>query len=139
MGASVTRAQTIVSFKSAATLPAYVVVKPTTANHVGLWDTSTALIMGVTLDTSNNNGGSDSAVAIVVGGSAKVICGASVSTGALIAVQTATGYAIEAGSLPNTTSATFPRLLGISLQAGSTNSVIEVMLQINNHSKIAYA
>ena len=136
MAYAVSRAQTVLSFEAAATLSAYRIVKPTTANHVGLWDTSTAQIIGVTLDDST--GGSDSSVAIVIAGTAKVACGASVSTGALVCAQTATGLLIETGAIPTTATSTFPKMLGIALQSGSTNSVIEVLLQIDNHNKVAW-
>jgi len=130
------RGQNIVSFKGNATMTAYVIVKPTAKNTVGICDTSTAYIVGVTADTSYESGAS---VPVVIGGTAKVLCGASVSAGAVVMAQTTTGYAVEATAmLNNTASSVVPKTLGIALEAGSTNSVIEVLIQINNQNKVAY-
>lgn len=130
------RAQTVISMKAAATLAAYTVVGISAANTVALRDTSTSMIFGVTTDDSMD--GTGSSVAVCIAGTAKVLCGASVSAGSVVTVQTATGYAIEAAAV-NTTTSAIPKLLGIALQAGSTNAVIEVALQINNIGKVAFA
>ena len=121
----------VVSFKcAAATLPAYVIVKPGTAgNTVALHDTNTAQIIGITQQQSQ--GGIGSSVLVALNGCAKVQAGASVSAGAVLIPQTATGYAIEdaAGGFINTTTALVNFSLGLALDAGDTNSVIEVLLR----------
>lgn len=131
-----TRAQTLVSLKANATMSAYRIVKLTAANTVGLHDTSTSLIFGVTVDDSQ--GGTNSAVKVAIDGTAKVACAASVSVGAIVTAQTTTGLLVEASghTFTNTTTSLIPKVLGIAMASGSTNSVIEVLLQINNISKI---
>lgn len=131
--------QVIRSRKTNATLSAFRVVRVTAANTVGLYDTTTSLIYGVTGDDSQ--GGTGSSVKVVVSGSVKVQCAASVSAGALVTAQSATtsGLVMEVGAhINNTTSAAVPKILGIAMEAGSTNTVIEVELRIENSSKIAY-
>ena len=122
---------THVSFRAAsATIPAYVIVKPgTAAGTVALHDTNTAQIIGITQQQSQ--GGANSSVLVALMGCAKVQAGASVSAGAVLIPQTATGYAIEdaTGGFINTTTALVNFSLGLALSAGDTNSVIEVLLR----------
>lgn len=135
MGAPVDRAKTVVSFKANATISAYRILKLSAANTVALHDTSTALILGVSDDDSS--GGANSAIKVVIDGTAKIQCGASVSVGALCTAQTATGLLIESANTFTTTAASLvPKTIGIALASGSTNSTIEVLLNINNISKI---
>lgn len=133
------RGQTLVSLKSAATLSAYRVVRVSAANTVNYHDTTTSLIFGVTTQAAVQTNG---AVSICIGGSAKVGCAASVSAGSLVTAQSATasGLIMEVGASEALTSTTvIPKVLGIALQSGSTNSVIEVALQIVNTSKAVWA
>jgi len=119
-----------VSFKASATLAAYVIVKPGTgANLVALHDTNTAQIIGVTQQASV--GGANSSVLVALNGCAKVTAGASVSSGAILIPQTATGFAVEdgAGGYINTATALANFSLGLALDAGDTNSTIEVLLR----------
>lgn len=127
--------QEIISCYAAATLSAYRVVSLSGLNTVALYTTSTSLIFGV---SATDTIAASTSVAIVVGGPALVACGASVSAGAVVAVQTATGLIVEALHISTSTSSAIPKLVGVAMQAGSTNAVIEVMLQINNHSKVAF-
>lgn len=141
MPASQDRGQTLISCIAAQTLSAFRVVRHTgTRNTVNLYDTTTSLIFGVTADDSAD--GTGTSVKVVLAGTAKVACAASVSAGALVTAQSATssGLIMEVGAhVNNTTTAATPKILGIAMQAGSTNSVIEVALRIENVSKIAYA
>lgn len=134
---SQTRNQVYATFVAGETIPAYTIVAPTsTDNTVEIHDTASSLILGVAADDSS--GGAGSSVKVVVGGTAKIICGASVSAGEIVTPQTATGYAIAGISDFGTATTLVPRTVGIALQAGSTNSVIEVALIINNIYKDAF-
>jgi hypothetical protein len=123
---SVKRHTVEVNYEARQTLSAYVVVKPaTTGNGVLLHDTATAYIKGITQDASI--GGTGTAVLVAIGGTAKAQAGASVSSGSLLTVQTATGYVIEVTtSVLNTTSTVIPRTVGLANGKGSTNALIEV-------------
>lgn len=139
MAAPQTRAQTVVPFFANATLSAYRVVRYIGSNTVGYVDTTTSHILGIT--TQDSQGGTGSSIAVAIAGTAKVACAASVSSGSLVTAQSATasGLIMEVGaSQANTTSSAIPKILGIALAAGSTNSVIEVLIQPNNQSKIAF-
>lgn len=116
------------SFQAAATLSANRIVALSAANQVGLWNTTTAMIIGVTLEDSRQTG---QAIAVALGGTVKVLCNASVSAGAIVGPDTNTGAIIERANAATNTAKT----LGIALEAGSTNSVIEVALQIKNSTQ----
>lgn len=120
---------------SGATIPAYRIVKPNGAGSVALHDTATALIIGVSQEQSGDSGTS---VWVAINGTAKGQCGASVSSGALLTALTATGAIVEATHVLNTTTTVIPYSLGISLEAGSTNAVIEVTVAPNN-VRVAFA
>lgn len=112
------------SFLAGDTISAYQIVALTTvANTVIPWATATSVILGVAADSAD----SGAAANIIIGGTAKVQCGASISMGAIITAQTDTALAIEAINVaPTVTTLVVPFTLGQALQAGSTNSVIEV-------------
>lgn len=125
--------QILKSFQASATIPSFVVVKGDTANKVKTWDTTTAMIIGVSQDYADT----DDAVPVVIAGTAKVRCAASVPAYALVKPSTVTanvtpGSIADTGALFTVTAAY--KTLGIALEAGSTNSVIEVLLQISNVS-----
>lgn len=119
----------IVSFKSqTATISAYLLLKSgTSANSVALWDTTTAIMFGIS--AAQSAGGAGTSIAVAIGGCAKLTAGASVSSGALI-TGTTTGLGIEDASLGFFTTATTsaPFSIGISLDAASTNSTFEVLI-----------
>lgn len=120
--------QSLVSFKaSAATLSAYVLVKPAGANLVALWDTVTAYMMGISQQQSQ--GGANSSVQVAIGGCAVLTAGASVSAGAFI-TGTTTGLGIEdtSNGLMKTSTASVPFGIGIALDAADTNSTFEVLI-----------
>lgn len=85
-----------------------------------LADTSTSLQIGI----SQHAASTDGAIDIISVGFTRAQCGASVSAGAILTWQTATGKVIEAGT-QNTATAII-RTVGISLKAGSTDSVIQI-------------
>ena len=114
------------SFLAGDTITAYQIVTLSAANTVVPWATATSVILGVSADYAD----SGAAANIIIGGTAKVVCGASVSMGSIVTAQTDTGFGIEAISLaPTITSLVVPHTLGQALQAGSTNSVIEVIVR----------
>jgi hypothetical protein len=130
-------AQTVITLKGNATIPAYTIVTLVGQNKVGICATTTARIFGVTTQLCAGDG---AAAPVCIAGVTRVVAGASVSAGAILCVQgaTTTGYAIEAtaDSFTNTTTTLISKTLGQALQAGSTLSVVNVLLQINNISKI---
>lgn len=123
------------SFKAGETIPAYrvvgMIVGPT-AHTVKLHITSTSLIFGVSQDQVDTNGFVP--VAMQYGCSSKVVCNVSIAAGDIVAPATDAAGKIKSVTLSNTGTAT--PTLGIALQAGSTNSVIEVLLQPNNATRI---
>ena len=124
-----------VSFKvnQATTLSAYRIVKPAAGNNsVALWDTATAHILGVTLEDSK--GATGTSVLVAIYGTARLGAGASVSAGALVTGQTATGLGIEDASrgYMDTATAIVAYTLGIALDAADTNSVFEVLIRPSN-------
>jgi len=116
--------------------PAYRVVTVSGANTADIWKTATSLILGVSMEDASATG---EAWKIRIAGTAKVACGASVSAGALVTPMTGTGKITEATKTYNTTTTVVPRSLGIALEAGSTNSVIEVLIMPNNIRKQAFS
>lgn len=111
-----------VSIEASDTIPAYRVVVLGATRLVGLFQTSSAAIIGVSEALCD----SGAACSVIVNGTAKVACNASVPAGSLV------GPATDASGLitPRTvnTATTFPPILGVALESGSTNSVIEVLL-----------
>lgn len=132
--------QIVKSFVANSSIPAYVCVTraATTTLAVSPWNTVTAFILGV----SANAASTGDSVQVVIAGSAKVICQASVSAGALCGPGTVTANITGGGPgaiLERTgsfTSTIAYRHLGIALEAGSTNSVIEVLIHVGNISGV---
>lgn len=119
--------QMVKSFQASATIPAYVVVKGDTVGKVKVWDTTAAFVIGVSADYSNT----DQVAPIVIGGTAKVRCAASVAAYTTVGPSTVTTN-VTPGSIITTVFGTTTAnliILGIALENGSTNSVIEVLLQ----------
>ena len=114
----------------AATIPAYRLLAPAAGNNsVALWVTATSFMFAVSQDASG--GATGTSVLAAISGCAKLMGGASVSSGALVTGQTATGLGIEASQrgFIDTTAATVPYAIGIALDAADTNSVFEVLVQ----------
>jgi len=123
---SQTRLGMSASFLAGDTITAYQIVTLSAANTVIPWATATSIILGVSEDSAD----SGAAVNVVIGGTGKVQCAASISVGAVITSQTDTGLAIEAINLaPTVTTLVVPFVLGQALHAGSTNAVIEVAIR----------
>lgn len=124
------------SFMASASVPAYGVVAVAAPSggqqRCQVWATTTTHhIIGVAQDNASTDGVVP--VATRHGDICKVICNASVSAGAIVGpTNTLTGAIVERALLTSASTMTiFPRL-GIALQSGSTNSVIDVLLQIDN-------
>ena len=111
------------SFKAAATLSAYTVVKVSADNTVAAYDTTTAQAVGITQQGSQ--GGTSSSVMVAVLGCCKVTAGAAISAGAIVMANNA-GQAI-------TRDTTTAKALGIALDAGETNSTVEILLTPDLH------
>lgn len=112
------------SLKANESISAYRVVAVNASTTVSdirceLADTSTSMPLGIIQD----NVSTDGSACVVMGGVARAQCGASVSSGALLTWQADTGKVIEAAASSATITT---RLIGISLHAGSTDSVILV-------------
>lgn len=121
------------SFQAGATLSAARVVGLSAANTVTYWATSTSMIMGVTYEDSKQT---DDAISVILDGTAKVSCFASVSVGAIVGPATAGSGQIRERANPATTTTAFEKTIGVALQSGSTDSVIEVALQISNKASL---
>jgi len=112
------------SFKAAATLSAYQIVKHNgTDNAVAAYDTTTAQALGVTQQASQ--GGAGSSVMVALLGCCKVVAGAAVTAGAVVMANNA-GQAI-------TRDTTTAKAIGIALDTGETGSVIEILLTPDLH------
>ena len=131
------RAQTVVSFQADDTLSAFRIVGLSAsmgANIVNVPTTSTVHYIGATIDSVD----SGSAAQIAISGSCKVQANSSISAGDLVTAETS-GMATTTTATGATTTTAFPAIFGIALQNGSTNSVIEIGIQINNRSRGACA
>lgn len=118
-------------------VPANRILTLSAGQTVDIPNTTTAMIIGVSCNDISATG---QAVGVARNGTAKIQCGASVSAGALLTYQTSTGKCIEASANINATTTTaIEKTIGIAMEAGDTNSLIEVALDINNVSKAAYA
>lgn len=120
--------QMVKSFAANQSVAAYTVVtrSATTTMAVNTWNTLSANILGVAADNVSTN----NSLPVIISGSAKCICSASVSAGSIVGpVTTASfiGYIAER-TQPFTVTSAY-KILGVALEAGSTNSVIEVLLQ----------
>lgn len=127
------------SFQAGDTLAAFRVVTfggaSTTGIFVDPWATSTSQVFGVTLGGASATG--EAVDILLASPTAKVSCFASVSSGALVGPATAGAGQIVERANPLTVTTRLVNVLGISLEAGDTNSVIEVLLGIENqHAEV---
>lgn len=113
----------LLSFKAAATLSAYTVVKVSAGNTVAAYDTTTAQALGVTQQASK--GGANSSVLVALLGCCKVTAGAAISAGDVVMANNA-GQVIARDT-------TTSKAVGIALDAGETNSTIEILLTPDLH------
>lgn len=132
---SQSRTSVYASFIAGDTLSAQRIVAMTASNTVNVPQTITNALIGITQDAVD----SGSAANVVIRGSAKCICNSSISTGALVTAVTATGYATAASHSWNTTTSVVPKLIGYAVHKGSTNSIIEIMVEPSNINKVAFA
>lgn len=120
--------QLIKSFAVNSSVPAFTIVAiqaTSTSQVTNVW-TSTLNIVGVALD----NASAGDSVPVAIGGTARVICNVSISAGDLVAPVTSTGFGV--GLAATFTSTALFKHLGVALDNGSTNSVIEVLINPNN-------
>lgn len=121
------------TFQATGSVGAWRVVTPATAalghRRCQLWTTNTMHILGVSQENASTNGSVP--VATNLGDIVRCICDLSVSVGALVGPGTATGGIVERALAATAAVWAVPRL-GIALESGSTNSVINVLLQVEN-------
>lgn len=120
--------QMVKSFVVNLSTPAFTIVAiqaTSTSQVTNVW-TSTLNIVGVTLD----NASTGDSIPVAIGGTAKVICNASIAAGSLVAPLTATGFGVALAA--TFTSTALYKHVGVALNNGSTNSVIEVLINPNN-------
>ena len=134
MGQSSSGKGDVASFLAGDTMAAYRVVTFGGASSTGIFVdphlTSTAFILGVTLSGASVTG--EAIDVLLAAPIAKCSCAASVSSGALGGVLTASAGQIAERANPATVTTRLAGLIGISLEAGDTNSVIAVLLQSGN-------
>lgn len=120
--------QVVKSFVANLSIPAYTIVSraATSAAEVTPVWTATSMIVGV----AQQNASTGDSIPIVIGGTAKVICNTSISAGALVGPATGTGFGVAVAA--TFTSTALFKHVGLANQGGSTNSVIEVIININN-------
>lgn len=113
----------IKSFEVNDTLSANVIVTLTGNHQVGLCNTSTARPFGLIEDSVDQSLGA----AVLLNGVGRAKCNASVSAGALLSVASdGTGQIVERAT-------TTAHTVGYALEAGSTNSVINIY--VNPHAE----
>lgn len=112
------------SFRASQSIGAFLVAAvsaTTTAFNCELADTATSAPVGITQDAVSTGG----SVQVVTLGRTLGICAASISAGALLSWETATG---ELVAVTNNTSTTLNKTIGIALQSGSSASAIEIFV-----------
>jgi len=114
------------SFRSNESVAAFRVVSVGTLSTaqstlIELAETSTAIGIGIIQDAVSSAGAAN----VITLGESRASCGASVSAGSILTWQTATGQVIEAIASASSVTA---RLIGQALFAGSTNSVIKIIV-----------
>lgn len=128
------------SFAAGDTLASFRVVTfggaSTTGIFVDPWATSTSHVLGVTLGPASFTG--EAIDVLLAAPTAKMSCLLSVSSGALVGPATAgAGQIVERGN-PATVTTRLVNVIGIALEAGDTNSVIEVLMNVHNqHADVA--
>lgn len=117
--------------------PAYRVVAPgTTSSQAQVWVTATTLMIGISQKDASATG---EAWNVRIYGTSKATCGASVSSGSILTAQTDTGKVIAGTKTYDTGTTAIPRTIGVALEKGDTNSVIQVLIMPNNIRKQAFA
>jgi hypothetical protein len=93
------------------------------SDTAGIVNTTTCNVIGI-LQNANSVEATGGAAIVRLLGTSKAICGVSVGVGALVIPNTA-GAIIPIGTVTGTA---YP-IVGVALENGSTNSVIEIVLQ----------
>jgi len=131
--------QLIKSFIANQSITAYTVVTraATSTYSVAPWNTATAMVIGV----AQNNGSTGDAIEVAIAGTSKVYCAASVSAGSIVGPNTATanltgGIGSIVERVGSFTSTIAYKQIGVALEAGSTNSIIEVLIHVSNVSGV---
>lgn len=119
--------QVVKTFVASESISAYAVVGILAGSYIA-WDTLSANIVGVAMDNASTNG----ALPVCIAGTAKVRCFASVPTSVVVGPASAGSGSIQNRGATGTSTANFEKVLGVSLENGSTNAVIEVLLQVQN-------
>lgn len=136
MAQSASRYGDVKSFAAGDTLGAFRVVTfggaSTTGIFVDPWATSTGFVLGITIGPASFTG--EAVPVLLMGPTAKASCFASVSSGALVGPATGGAGQIMERANPNTVTTQLLPILGIALEAGDTNSVIEVLLGVQNQA-----
>ena len=112
------------SYRSTESIGAFLVVAVAagaTALRVQLADTLTSAGFGISQDVSSNG----DAVSVLELGRGKAICGASVSSGAILSWQTATGKVV---AVTNNTATSFLPVIGRALESGTLDSRINILV-----------
>lgn len=116
--------QGLKSFTCQDTMTAFrvVVMDSTTAGRINRFATASSIVIGVSADSAETGG----SVPVVIYGTARVSCAASVSAGSIVGPSTdGAGQIVERSRAA--TAGTVK--IGVALQSGSANSIIEVLLQ----------
>lgn len=111
------------SMEAADSIPAHRVVVLNADRNCALYQTSTSRAIGV----SERLVDSGAACSIIVSGTAKAQCLASIAAGALVAAATAGSGKIQAVTVNTVT--TFAPIIGIALESGSSDASIEILVQ----------
>lgn len=134
MSQSISGKGSVRSFQAGDTLAAFRIVAyggaSTTGIFVDPWATETSHIIGVTLGAASAT--AEAVDVLLLAPTAKMSCFASVSSGALVGPATAGAGQIQERANPTTVTTRLVPVVGISLEAGDTNSVIEVLMNVEN-------
>ena len=117
-------------------VPAFRIASVNSSGQCAIAVSTTSVQIGVTNNDASSTG---EAVGIIINGTGKVACGASVAAGVVVGMQTDTGKVIDVLDTADTTTTAVPRAIGVSLQAGSTNSIIEITIQPVHRNRDASA
>lgn len=118
----------LLSIEASDSIPAHRVVVLSGNRTCGMFATSTSQILGVNESLVD----SGAAASIIVSGTAKVQCNASIAAGDLVRAVTDGSGKIAAVTVNTATS--FPAILGVALQNGSTDASIEVLISMERRS-----
>lgn len=93
------------------------------SDTAGICNTSTCNVIGILQNANSVEATGGSAIVRLLGTS-KAVCGVSVTVGQLLVPNTASGAVVPIGAVTGTA---YP-IVGVALETGSTNSVIEITI-----------